>query len=385
MAKRKKKGNGEGSFRNINGKYNYRFTYFDEFGERKRKSFSAATKEECLIKAEKFLVEMEKKSAGIDMDATIPDILRRKYEDDYAMNFIGEQGYARNLDNLTVIEKSGLGKLPIAEITELQMNLFLRSLTRYSESVIKKLYQQVKAAYRIAKDKGIVESNIMESTAIRRPRSSKKEKVVKGFTQEEQTRFLEVLKDFKVPRNRNDYRLQLLIELYSGMRMGEINALRKDDIDLENGILHVRATVSRGLEYRNFIKDGAKTDAGVRDIPINKALESVLKESLEKAQKNPFDLIFYDYVKKDLITTSQVNCFFHRICKKAGISKRGQHALRHTFATRCIEAGVPAVVLKNWLGHRDIHMTLDIYADVFDSMHNSAMEKFENHMLNLTE
>lgn len=194
-----------------------------------------------------------------------------------------------------------------------------------------------------------------------------------------------MLNDFKVPRNRNDYKLQLLIELCSGMRMGEINALRTEDIDLENGLVHVRATISRGLEYRNFIKDGAKTDAGVRDIPVNKALESVLKEALERVQKNPFDLIFYDYLKKDLITTSQVNCFFHRICKKAGISKRGQHALRHTFATRCIEVGVPAVVLKNWLGHRVIHMTLDIYADVFDSMHHSTMEKFEGHILKLAE
>lgn len=383
--KKQKNGNGEGSFRIVNGKYNYRFTYVNEFGEKKRKSFSAVTKEECLVKAEDFFEKMKKKNAGIDIEATIPDILRRKYEDDYAMNYIGEQGYARNLDNLMVIEKSGLGKLPIVDITELQMNLFLRSLTRYSESVIKKIYQQVKAAYRIAEDKNIVENNLMESTTIRRPRSSKKEKVVKGFTQEEQTRFLDVLNDFKVPRNRNDYKLQLLIELYSGMRMGEINALRTEDIDLENGLVHVRATISRGLEYRNFIKDGAKTDAGVRDIPVNKALESVLKEALERVQKNPFDLIFYDYLKKDLITTSQVNCFFHRICKKAGISKRGQHALRHTFATRCIEAGVPAVVLKNWLGHRDIHMTLDIYADVFDSMHHSAMEKFEGHILKLAE
>ena len=174
--KKQKNGNGEGSFRIVNGKYNYRFTYVNEFGEKKRKSFSAVTKEECLVKAEDFFEKMEKKNAGIDIEATIPDILRRKYEDDYAMNYIGEQGYARNLDNLMVIEKSGLGKLPIVDITELQMNLFLRSLTRYSESVIKKIYQQVKAAYRIAEDKNIVENNLMKSTTIRRPRSSKRKK-----------------------------------------------------------------------------------------------------------------------------------------------------------------------------------------------------------------
>lgn len=383
--KQKKKNNGEGSFRIVNGKYNYRFTYEDEFGEKRRKSFSGVTKEECLMRAEEFLEKLECLTAGYDMEATIPDLLKEKYEDDYAMNYIGEQGYARNLDNLLVIEKSGLGKIPIADISEEQIKSFLKSLTKYSESVIKKIYQQVRAAYRIAEERKIVKKNIMKSTTIRRPKSSKKERVVKGFTPEEQTRFLDALKTFKVPRNRNEYRLQILIELYSGMRMGEINALKVEDIDLANGVVHVHSTISRGLEYRNFIKDGAKTDAGVRDIPINKALSVVLEEALKNAKKNPFGLVFYDYGKKDLITTSQVNCFFHRICKKAGISKRGQHALRHTFATRCIEAGVPAVVLKNWLGHKDIHMTLDIYADVFDSMHNSAMEKFEGRILKLVE
>ena len=159
----------------------------------------------------------------MDQIVDFPDHPYRVRDDEdmaYLVESIRVNGVARNLDNLMVIEKSGLGKLPIVDITELQMNLFLRSLTHYSESVIKKIYQQVKAAYRIAEDKNIVENNLMESTTIRRPRSSQKEKVVKGFTQEGQTRFLDVLNDFKVPRNRNDYKLQLLIELYKWYAYG---------------------------------------------------------------------------------------------------------------------------------------------------------------------
>lgn len=380
--KKQKNGNGEGSFRIVNGKYNYRFTYVNEFGEKKRKSFSGITKEECLLRAEDFLEKMEKKIEGIDLDVTIPELLRKKYEDDYAMNFVGEQGYARNLGGVALFERTGIGKLPVADITETQIKAFLRSITKYSDSVIKKTYQQLNVAFKMAVDKNIIEKNPMEANDIRRPKSSKKPKDVKGFTQEEQDRFLKALEEFKVPRNRNDYKLQLLIELYSGMRMGEINALKPEHIDFENRLIHVRSTVSRGLEYRTFIKEGAKTDAGVRDIPINKMLEPVLRSSLEQKRRNPLGLVFYDHIKNDLITTSQVNCFFHRICKKAGISKRGQHALRHTFATRCIEAEIPPVVLKTWMGHKDIHMTLDIYADVFDNMNNSAMEKFEGYILN---
>ena len=381
--KKQKKENGSGTFRIVNGKYNYRFFYIDEFGEKKRKSFSGVTKDECLQRAEEFLEKQEKRAAAVDPDITIPELLRRKYEEDYAMNFVGEQGYARNLGGVALLERSGFGKMPIVDITEMQIKAFLRSMTKYSDSVIKKTYQQLTAAFKVAVEKGVVERNPMDASDIRRPKSSKKPKDVRGLTQEEQARFLEALRDFKVPRNRNEYKLQLLIELYSGMRMGEINALKPENIDFENGLIHVRSTVSRGLEYRVFIKEGAKTDAGVRDIPINKALELVLQEAMERKRRNPLGLVFYDHLKNDLITTSQVNCFFHRICKKAGISVRGRHALRHTFATRFIEADVPPVVLKKWLGHKDIHMTLDIYADVFDSMHNSAMEKFEGHVLDM--
>ena len=148
--KKKKNGNGEGLFRMINGKHNYRFTYVNEFGEKKRKSFSGVTKEECLLRAEEFLIKIEKKTAGIDPDATIPELLRRKYEEDYALNFVGEQGYARNLAGVAMLERAGIGRMPIADIRKPQIKSFLRSITSYSDSVIKKAYQQLNTAFRIA-------------------------------------------------------------------------------------------------------------------------------------------------------------------------------------------------------------------------------------------
>ena len=57
--------------------------------------------------------------------------------------------------------------------------------------------------------------------------------------------------------------------------------------------------------------------------------------------------------------------------------------MRHTFATRCIEADIPPVVLKNWLGHTDIHITLDTYADVFNSMHNDSIMKLDSYISKL--
>lgn len=111
-------------------------------------------------------------------------------------------------------------------------------------------------------------------------------------------------------------------------------------------------------------------------MPINDLVRPVLEDALAKSPKNKLGLLFYDVGKKGVITTSQVNSQFKRFLAKANIPDRGQHALRHTFATRAIEAGVDPTVLRDWLGHTDIHVTLDTYADVFLNMNKEAMDKF---------
>lgn len=382
--KQKKNEKGEGSFRKrSNGTFEYRIVYTDEYNETKRKSFYGQSDIICMEKAEKFLCDLEKKKSGIDIDATIPDIIKERYQSDLQKNFVHEQGYSRNMANLYIIEKSFIGSIPICELTEFQIDMFLRSLTHYSNSTIGKVFLQLKMAFREACNRDIIQKNIMFSNNLRCPKSDKPDKKVKALTRNEQAKFVAFLQNYKGQKNRNDYSRQLLIELFTGMRMGEINALTPECIDFDKDVIHIRSTVARGKNFRDFIKNGTKTDAGVRDVPIMKTLKPILIDAIDKKSNNPLNLIFYDEQKDGIISTSQVNCFFKRVCEKCEIEKRGQHALRHTFATRCIEANVPAIVLKKWLGHTDIHITLDTYADVFDSMNNDSITKVDNYIVNL--
>ena len=376
--KRAKKGSG--SIRKTQWGYEYRITYKDVFGKSHKKGFSGKTVDEVLERADDFREKLRKLEGGFDISATISEICRWKVESDYAKNYTGEAGYARNLDTISIIEKHDIATIPIVNITPAMVDAYMISLTSYSNAILRKIYSMIRMAFRIAFNYRIIDYNFMTRDDMRCPKSDKQDRKVHGFTEDEQAAFLKALLECNVPKNRNDYRTQLLISLYSGMRMGEINALKPENIDFTRGFVHVESTVSRGLENRVFIKQGAKTDAGVRDIPISEALEPVLRKALADMKENPEGLIFYDYNKNGLIETTQVNSFFHRLCEKAGLKCTGQHVLRHTFATRCIEAGISPLVLKTWLGHTNIHITLDTYADVFNRMNAGAISLLDRHI-----
>ena len=382
MASNRKKDYGSGSFRKRGSKYEYRVSYSDNNGITRSKSFSGRTQRECYKRAEDFFIELERQKLGTDKGNTISAILRTKYQADFEMNFIAEQGYNRNLEFLRILEDSPVSQIPIYDVTVDDLERYMKSIINYSNSVIEKLHLQIKQAFKEGVRRGFITDNIMEIHEIRRPKSNKPTKKVRGLTEEEQKLFTEALENYPIPKHGQHYKRQLIIELYTGMRMGEINALAPEDIDFNRSLIHVHKTVSTGLNNRSFISDTTKTDAGNRYVPINNLVKSILEESVGDMKSNPEGLIFYNHRRGSIINTSQVNSYFNRVAEKAGIDITGQHSLRHTFATRCIEAGITPVVLKTWLGHTDIHVTLDTYSDVFDRLNHKSISQFEGYMTN---
>ena len=372
---------GRGSFRfNASGTLEYRFSYRDENGITKRKSFTGADEYECLERAAEFKKMINKKRRGYSFDDTVPLILERRHRLDLDMNYISESTYARDMNLVRNIEESFIGSIPVRELTKEQILGYLVSLTEYSNSVIVKIYRQIKLAFKLAFENRLIEYNFMNDQEMRCPRSRKPTKKVNALTVEEQKKLIETMEKTKPPMGRNDVRTQLFIEMFSGMRMGEINALREDDIDLQKGVIHVSSTISRGLDYKAKYKDSTKTAAGKRDIPISEMLRPHLEKALKNKLNNPDGLLFVDCNTRKVLDTGTVNSYLQRISEKAGVPFYGQHALRHTFATRCIESGVDPLVLKTWLGHRDIHTTLDTYTNVFKNMNNGALQQFDDYM-----
>ena len=161
----------------------------------------------------------------------------------------------------------------------------------------------------------------------------------------------------------------ILLSLYAGLRIGEICALEWEDVDLENHLIHVRKTVSRvsgtgkNMERSTLVITQPKTSASFRDIPICSWLIPVLTQLHDMRCSS-----FVASSRAGFISPRTFDYRYHKLLKTAGIQTINYHALRHTFATRCIEAGIDVKTLSELLGHTDASVTLNTYV-------HSSMER----------
>lgn len=168
-------------------------------------------------------------------------------------------------------------------------------------------------------------------------------------------------------------KLGILISLYAGLRIGEICALKWENIDLNNQVICIRSTIARVLDDSKksiLIIDKPKTKSSTRDIPIASLLLPYLYEMNKKRSS---DFVVSD--RSDFISPRTYEYRYHKILKKSGLPPINYHALRHSFATRCIEVGVDVKSLSEMLGHSNVSITLNTYVHSSMDLKRSQIEK----------
>lgn len=332
------------------------------------KTISAKTQRELKEKMDNLNKQLKDNNVKYDT-ITIPKIITIVLKDKLNKNIITNSTYGRDLNTLAIIQKSNLNNIPIQQVTTQDIDKFAYTITDYSQSSIDKIFIQLKIAFNYATAKDLLLKNIL--TYYKRPISTKETKKVYAFTLDEQKEFIRL-----IPKS--IYFMQYMIALNTGMRMGEINALHIDDIDFINKEIHINKTVSRDSNYKSFISNTTKTKTGVRSVPINNILMPYLIQFCENKEG-------YLFSDKRIISTPMVNSEMKRLCAKSEIitCAVNTHMLRHTFATRCIESGMPPVVLAKLLGHADISTTLNTYTDVFNKFKIEHFENATNYIKNL--
>lgn len=351
----------------------------DETGKLTKKRVYGKTQK---IVRDKITKLKELQGTGVDLSKkpeTMYEIIKSKIDYQLETNEITEGTFTRKIHSLKVLEKYDFVKSKtIDKVTDEDLSYLLKTITDYSESVISKVYGLVNMAFRLAIIKGYLYKNPLDNKErFKKPKSMKPIKKVSALTVSEQKKFIDVL--FSNPKLL--YKEQMLISLYTGLRMGEINALTVDDIDFEKNTIHICKTITRDKDYHTYVRNHPKTKNGIRVVNMNNALAQCIKEYINRVK--PKDRLF---LAKDgsLVSTSQVNSEFKRICEKHKINKGNdvnQHMLRHTFATRCIESGMPAKVLQKLLGHSDIKTTLDTYCDVFFEYEEKHLKESDEYLM----
>lgn len=351
----------------------------DENGKMKRKTVYGDTQQEVKEKLNQIKYDIYSGTFVDTSQITFEQLMLQIIEDKRAMNEIQEQTYVRHIETLKMLKD--INPIPLQQINYSMLKQLLISMVHYSDSTIKKLYMMLNQCFREAKKRKIIAENPMED--LKRPKSRKQKRKVRAMTIEEQQKFLKVLQTERVR-----YKEQMLISMYTGMRMGEVNALTPDDINFKFNFINIDKTVSKGRKGSAFVNNSAKTEKGNRTIPINELVKPIIEDVLANYEPTEDGMLFHTTVGT-LVTTNQVNMEFKRLLERFDIrdkSLKGElslHSLRHTYATRCIEGHMPPKILQNLLGHTDIRITLDTYSDVFESFQTENVALIDEYMKSL--
>ena len=270
-----------------------------------------------------------------------------------------------------------LGDLPLSSITTQKLNEFAEQkltcgrLDRkggLSPAYVRGMMIIITGALRFAANEELcspLKANVFK------PRIEKSE--IQILSTKEQTRFENFLLT-----NMDETKFGVFLSLNCGFRIGEICALRWNDIDLDQCVIHVRSTVARvkneSSSGTQLIIDRPKTKASLRDVPIYSKLIPIITEARSRSL-SPYVIS----KTPEFVSPRTYDYRFHRLLESCGLPSYKYHTLRHTFATRCIVAGVDVKTLSEILGHTNVSITLNTYVHTSMELKRRQVEKLSKY------
>lgn len=172
-----------------------------------------------------------------------------------------------------------------------------------------------------------------------------------------------------------------VVAVSTGLRQGELLALRWGDVDLAGGALAVRATLQRTKE-EGYVLRAPKTKQSQRRIILGTVATAALRAhrarqaeerlALGEAWDASLDLVFPNTLGRPMDGTNLLHYHFYPLLKRSGLPRIRFHDLRHTAATLLLGRGVNPKIVSEMLGHASISITLDVYSHVLPAMQAQA-------------
>jgi len=374
-----KNGNGEGSIyeHKRNGKkVGYRGAYWVYTSDGpKRRYVQGKTRAEVNQKLTKVMADRD---GGLIFDAgslTVGEYLNRWLKD--VENTVRKSTYERNEQLVRLHIRPALGRIKLKKLTTAHVRWFYRERldSRLAPATVHKLHVVLHRVLKAAVADGLIPRNA--AAGLKLPRITREE--IDPLTPEETRLLLEAA---------SGDRLEALyvLAIATGLRQGELLALKWDDVDLERGMLRVRRTLTRTGGKVSLGEP--KTKKSRRSVNLTaaamEALQSHLSRQLEEMERMGLlyqfgGLVFANEVGGIINPSNLRNRSFARLLKRAGLPPDTRfHDLRHTCATLLLSRNVNPKIVSEMLGHSSIAITLDTYSHVLPTMQESAIHALED-------
>ncbi|MDE7165280.1 MAG: site-specific integrase [Clostridiales bacterium] len=256
--------------------------------------------------------------------------------------------YSRIINRQVIPE---LGAHELNDLTATTLQTYTAKLSaKYSANTVNGIVAVIRSSLERACQIGLTDKQFADS--IKRPKII--EKQVECFSVEEQKKI-----EAYIINSNKDKMFGIILCLYTGLRIGELLALKWTDIDFDKAFISITKACNDSWKNGKYVKqiDTPKTIMSKRLIPIPRQLLQSLKV-IRKRSKSDM-VVSSDSIEQISIRSYQRT--FELVLKKLKIPHKGFHSLRHTFATRAIECGMDVKTLSEILGHKNSTITLNRY------------------------
>jgi integrase len=369
-----KRANHEGSiYKRGDGRWAGTITLGYEGGKRKRKTFYGETRRE---------VQEALTKALRDVQLGVPIVSDRQTVEQYFTDWLATiklnirfNTWERYEQYVRLYIVPAFGNVALSKLTPQHIQrLYTSKLNEgYSTTTMAHLHTVIHHALDAALRFGLVQRNVAEF--VEPPKVAKKE--MRPLSPEQARKLLEAARDER-------FEALYVLALTTGMRLGELLALRWQDVDLEQGNLQVRVTLQKAP--KGFTLYHPKTQRSRRSIALTQLAIEALRQhrELQGAQRallgeawQDRDLVFPNLEGGQMITSNLLFSNYKPLLRKAGLPAIRVHDLRHTAATLLFIQGIHPKVVSEMLGHASVSITLDLYSHVLPNMQREAVGRMD--------
>ncbi|MTQ95521.1 tyrosine-type recombinase/integrase [Pseudoflavonifractor sp. BIOML-A6] len=269
-----------------------------------------------------------------------------------------------------------IGEIPLRRLESYHIQRALDDIGGTVSTFVKN-YNVIHGALEKAVDLKMIVNNPCKGVTF--PKEESKE--MRVLTQEEQASLIQAL-------DGEYYRAMILTYLYAGLRMGEGIPLQWSDIELVKRTIRVNKKAIVRHDYKNHtakqeIQNFCKTKSSKRTVVITAGLVAILAEHKEVMKQRAAalgeewseDSLVFKNTRGNIVYSRNLQESLYKVYKKAGIEGATMHTLRHTYATRCFEAGVEIKAVSEQLGHKNVKTTYNIYVHLLENTKVREIDK----------